>query len=349
MSSGYIPVLHCKNESGNPTQSITKESILDDIRSESIFGFVKVDIRVPEHLIPIFSEFPPIFKNTEITMNDIGEHMQEYCRSITRTYGVKRSLISSMQGTGIILITPLLKWYLDNGLVVDRVYYVISYNGKPCFDWFVKEVTHDRRAADLGGVEQKMKGEASKLMGNCGYGYTVMNRSNHTHTSFAKEKNLKNHTKNPFLKIYDELNENIYEVEKEKRTVRHDLPLQIGVAVYSYAKLRMLEFWGFIHKYLDNDLYQFMEMDTDSLYIAFAKDTIDECVKEELKEEWKREKYKWFSSDDVGCSFIFEGERITFKQYDKRTPGKFKLEYKGKGMYCLNSKTYYIWRDVNNG
>ena len=80
-------------------------------------------------------------------------------------------------------------------------------------------------------------------------------------------------------------------MEKAKRTVRHDLPLQIGVAVYSYAKLRMLEFWKFVHKYLDNDLYQFMEMDTDSLYIAFAKDTIDECVKEELKEEWKTEKY----------------------------------------------------------
>ena len=42
-------------------------------------GFVKVDIRVPDDLIPTFSEFPPIFKNTEITMNDIGEHMQEYC------------------------------------------------------------------------------------------------------------------------------------------------------------------------------------------------------------------------------------------------------------------------------
>ena len=135
------------------------------------------------------------------------------------------------------------------------------------------------------------------------------------------------------IKIYDELNENIYEVEKEMRTVRHDLPLQIGVAVYSYAKLRMLEFWGFIHKYLDNDLYQFMEMDTDSLYIAFAKDTIDECVKEELKEEWKTEKYKWFSSDE---------------QYDKRTPGKFKLEYTGKGMCCLNSKTYYIWGEVGS-
>ena len=213
------------------------------------------------------------------------------------------------------------------------------YNDKPCFKWFVDEITHCRRVADVGGTEQKMLGEMAKLMGNCGYGYTVMNRSHHTQTCFTHEKNLNNHTKNPLLKIYDELNENIYEVEKEKRTVRHDLPLHVGIAVYSYAKLRMLEFWKFINKYLDNNLYQVMEMDTDSLYIAFSRDNIDEFVKPHLREEWKSEKYEWFSSDDVDSLVDFDGEKITKKQFDQRTPGKFKLEYRGEGMYCLNSKT----------
>ena len=40
-----------------------------------------------------------------------------------------------------------------------------------------------------------------------------------------------------------------------------------------------------------------MECDTDSLYIAFAKDTIDECVKPHLKEEWGKVKHKFFSSE----------------------------------------------------
>ena len=52
------------------------------IMSGESFGFVKCDIHVPDKLIEHFSEFPPIFKNTEITMDDIGEHMQEYARSI---------------------------------------------------------------------------------------------------------------------------------------------------------------------------------------------------------------------------------------------------------------------------
>ena len=252
-------------------------------------------------------------------------------------------MVSNGQRKGLVLLTPLLKWYLDNGLVVDRVYYILSYNGKPCFDWFVNEVTHDRRAADLGGTEQKMAGEAMKLMGNCGYGYTVMNRSNHIQTSFTSSKNLDKHTKNPLLKVHEELNEDIHEVQKNKRTIKHDLPLHVGIAVYSYAKLRMLQFWKFLNKFLDNDLYQFMEMDTDSLYIAFARDSIDGCVKPHLQKEWEKEKWEWFSFDDTDKTIKFDGQDITLKQYDKRTPGKFKIEYEGEGMYCLNSKTYYIW------
>ena len=57
------------------------------------FGFVKCDIHVPEELISKFSEFPPIFKNKEIPLSAIGEHMQEYCHSISRTNGLARSLI----------------------------------------------------------------------------------------------------------------------------------------------------------------------------------------------------------------------------------------------------------------
>ena len=49
-----------------------------------------------------------------------------------------------------------------------------------------------------------------------------------------------------------------------------DLPLQIGVAVYHLAKLRMLEFfYDFIDKFIDRLDYEMIEMDTDSNYFAF--------------------------------------------------------------------------------
>ena len=53
---------------------------------------------------------------------------------------------------------------------------------------------------------------------------------------------------------------------KDQRKGVHDLPMQISMAVYLYTKLRMLEFWEFVNTFLVNDMYQFMLMDTDSLY-----------------------------------------------------------------------------------
>ena len=43
----------------------------------------------------------------------------------------------------------------------------------------------------------------------------------------------------------------------------------------------------------------------------------------------------------------FRGSVITWKQHDRRTPGKFKEEYRGVGMACINSKTYIIWKALN--
>ena len=188
------------------------------------------------------------------------------------------------------------------------------------------QVCDERRAADIGGPEQKIIGEANKLMGNNVYGGVLMNKSKHTSTVFAKKKNLSKHTKNPFFKDHVELNDDIFEVTKQKSKIVHDLPIQLGLAVYSYAKLRMLQFWKFINTYLDNDLYQLMETDTDSLYIAFARDSIDDCVKPHLRDEWNTEKWNWFCSEDTETLVEFRGQLITKKQHDRRTPGKFKEE-----------------------
>ena len=236
----------------------TMENILDAVRNDDLFGFVQCDIHVPEHLIEKFSEFPPIFKNSEIKMQDIGEHMQAYARSIGRKSCVKRSLISSMKGENVLLVTPLLKKYLEMGLVVTNIETVIEYNGKSVFTWFMDEVANDRRRADMDPAFT-VKGECSKLKGNSSYGRTIMDKFKHTKLTFTKEENLSNHLNNPLFKTMEELGEGVYEVQKLKKNVILDLPSQIGVAVYGYAKLRLLEFWEFLNTYLMNDHYQLIE------------------------------------------------------------------------------------------
>ena len=56
-----------------------------------------------------------------------------------------------------------------------------------------------------------------------------------------------------------------------KAKVSHDLPVQIGFAVYQYAKLRMLEFFfDVIDKYISREDYNLIQMDTGK-YIKSSK------------------------------------------------------------------------------
>ena len=142
----------------------TFKDILQAITDNKIFGIVKCSLHVPLHLIDTYSEFPPIFKNVEIKLEDIGDHMLEHCRKINRKVGVKKSLISSMWAKNLIILTPLLKKYVEMGLVVDDIEFVMEYNPKRCFKWFQDEVVNDRRMADLNS-DWKIRGETSKCKG----------------------------------------------------------------------------------------------------------------------------------------------------------------------------------------
>ena len=136
-----------------------------------------------------------------------------------------------------------------------------------------------------------------------------------------------------------ELNGGVYEVEKKKKSVVLDNPIQIGVAVYNYAKLVMIKFWDFLDTYLMKSHFELCQMDTDSLYFAIAAESIDDCVKPDKKEEWIEAKKKWFPSDDQTI-IDFYGHQVTTAQHSLREPGLFKLEFVGDGIAALNSKVY---------
>ena len=122
--------------------------ILSEVRNERLFGCVEVDIRVPDHLKEKFSEMCPIFKNTEISRDDIGDFMKAYAEEHNIMAQPRHSLIGSMKGEKILLATPLLKWYLEHGLEVTKVHQVIEFTPEPCFKPFGDAVSDARRAGD---------------------------------------------------------------------------------------------------------------------------------------------------------------------------------------------------------
>ena len=54
---------------------LNQNKIIQYIRDGHLFGFVKCDIEVPDHLKEYFLEMTPIFKNDDVCLGDVGEFM----------------------------------------------------------------------------------------------------------------------------------------------------------------------------------------------------------------------------------------------------------------------------------
>ena len=59
---------------------LTQDQIIQYIKDGHLFGFIECDIEVLEHLKDYFSEMTPIFKNHDVSLDDIGEFMQNYAK-----------------------------------------------------------------------------------------------------------------------------------------------------------------------------------------------------------------------------------------------------------------------------
>ncbi|KAI8495466.1 hypothetical protein Bbelb_269210 [Branchiostoma belcheri] len=320
-----------------PTENRYKMSeteILQAVREDELFGVVECDIQVPAHLRAHFSEMPPIFKNCDINIDDIGPSMKQYAE----THGImskpRRSLIGSMFGQKILLATPLLKWYLNHGLEVTHVYQVLEYIPRKCFEPFGQKVSDARRDGDKDD-KKKIIAETMKLIGNSAYGKTVTNKEKQSDVCYCDSAVGATQKINaPCFKKISEVVDGFYEIETGKRKIKFDLPLQIGFFVYQYAKLRMLQFYfDFMLEFVDISDFQYCEMDTDSAYIAISADRLEDVIKPHMRARYENEKHLWFPRTD----------NPEHAAYDKRTPGLFKEEWSGDAIVGLCSKTYYCF------
>ena len=59
---------------------LREEELLQGIIDGRLFGYVQCDFEVPEHLRDYFTNFPPIFKNTVVSRDDIGNLIKQYAK-----------------------------------------------------------------------------------------------------------------------------------------------------------------------------------------------------------------------------------------------------------------------------
>ena len=252
--------------------TMTSHQILTGVPSGTLFGLIECDVCVPEALREHFAEMQSVFKNIRLMPGDLSPFMRRYAEEHHTMANPRRMLVGSYRGDKILLVTPLLRWYLDHGLEVTRVYQVIEYYPIPCFRRFGdacprpsawETSTHTRPSSIIA--------DTMKLLGNSGYGKTITKVDRHRDVKYCTEKAASLMVNDRRVRQLDVVVDDAYELEVNKKTVRYALPVHVGFFVLLYAKMRMLQFdYDFINRYLERPLFQYCEMDTDSTYLALA-------------------------------------------------------------------------------
>ena len=322
---------------------LTYDQLLNKIKSGKLFGVVDCCIEVPNELREKFKRFPPIFKNCEVGREDIGEHMRQFAEEHNLLPQPRRMLISSYKLEKGPLISPLFNFYLEQGLVVKKINWFLQYSPKKCFTPFVNSVVAARREGDT-NKNSTVVAETMKLIGNSSYGYQIMDRRKHIRTKYVKGGEVDKLLNNKLFHNLNELPTNLFEVEMRKKVIEHKEPIIVGFFILQYAKKTMLELmYNFFFRFCDSFKYEFIEMDTDSMYLSSSEEQLEELIKPELKLLWSS-----MRSNDCRDSFAADGEKNFFPRscceehfrHDQRTPGLFKEEYRGSEMVALCSKTF---------
>ena len=268
----------------------------------------------------------------------------------------RRNLIGSYFGKRMILITPLLKWYLSKGMIITKIYYVLQYRPFKVYEKFKDVVIKARQKATLNPAKAVLA-KTYKLLGNTFFGKTASNvykYKQHTIVNREKAERLMNNIR---FSAIDEINENTYEVMMQQRTIRENLPLIIAYFVYNYAKLNLLRYvYDFIDYYIPRSRYRPLLCDTDSYYVGLASDNgIEYIVKADKRQEFfenletwmpieacERHKEKWLRKKLAGLTFKQRECCETAEKLNSVTPLLFKREFRGTRAISLCSKTYYI-------
>ena len=344
----------------------TESQILEGVMQEKLFGFIEVDIQVPDSWDQVkfkpatdlnptkyFEEMSPLFCTTEVEFESIGEHMRDHALKYGLSTKPRTLLVGGLKAECILLSSPLLKWYIEHGLLVSKIHQFVEFSKQPCFKNFVDTVTYDRRQGDI-DKSLELKSSLSKLIGNSAFGGTIINQE-----KFQRIKYMKGFKKacfavnNPRFRQLNELGDDMYESEFANVNISINSPTYLGFMILQYAKLHMLSFYyDFMDKFIGREKFEMAEMDTDSCYFGLAGSNLRECVKPDMLLTFDQNRLNYCKDDFYGDQFqtIWFPRECCQKhnKHDTRTPGLMKLEFYGSKIVGLCSKSYVAINDVED-
>ena len=152
----------------------------------------------------------------------------------------RRMLISSFLLTIGTIITPLLLFQLQLGLVCKKSHRFVQYTPRKCFDNFIQSAVDARRPGDE-NPNWSVVAVTMKTLANSSYGYQIMDRSRHTVKKHLTDEKTHSAINSKMFKRLNHITDQLYEVEVVKSEIEHREPIIVGFFILQCAKLIMLE------------------------------------------------------------------------------------------------------------
>ena len=118
-------------------------------------------------------------------------------------------LISSYFLENGTIITPLLLFYLELGLVCKKNYRFVQSTPMKCFNNFFQSAVNARREGDK-NPNSNVVVETMKLLPNKSFGYHIMDRIRHTVTKFLSKEKTRGAINNKMFKRLGYINDQLY-------------------------------------------------------------------------------------------------------------------------------------------
>ena len=171
-------------------RSLADEQLLQEMKEGKLSGYLQCEFEYPKNLRLKFVNFPPLFQNTLVSKSDIRNLMKNSAEEkglLTQPRKMLISIVILQKGT---LITPLLLFYLQLGLVCTKIHCFVEYKAKKCFNSFVQSAVYARRQCDENPISSVVA-ETMKFLAKSSYGYQIRDRGQHTVTKALTDKKHK--------------------------------------------------------------------------------------------------------------------------------------------------------------
>ena len=180
--------------------------------------------------------------NLPVSHNDIGGLLKDYAEGEAIFSQSRKMLIISLTLQNGTLITLLLLFYLQLGLVCTKFHCFVEYTPKKCFNSFVQSAVDARKQSDE-NPKTSVIAETMMFLANCSHGYQFMNRSRHFMTTYFNDEKTHAANNSKLFNKLDHVNNSFLEVECAKARIEHKEPMIVGFFILHYAILRMSELY----------------------------------------------------------------------------------------------------------